>query len=310
MTLIRNIQAKEGVVVSGWFRVKSCNPSGRGGGESVEMTLVDRSGILEAYGVLGRYQGPITFTPYQVIWAVGQLHEVEGGIVLDLISCSTETPQTQGVSTRVLPYDMCPYPEMLDSLDDLVGQIETKALRDFVEAVFWDEEVAYPFLSAPASLGHHHDYSGGLLQHSIECAWAVMRFNEIPKNLLELAMVAALFHDVGKTRTLAAEMKRTLIGHVLDHDDLTLEILASHLLTLDQQWPDGGLALRHLLTCRSLNGKSRKPQLMAACELVSMADRMSCAAYSEKKAFWECPDWKRFSKVEEGVFWRPRESGD
>ena len=39
-------------------------------------------------------------------------------------------------------------------------------------------------------------------------------------------MVAALFHDVGKIFTLTHRMWRTFLGAAVDHDKLTLEVLA------------------------------------------------------------------------------------
>jgi 3'-5' exoribonuclease len=42
----------------------------------------------------------------------------------------------------------------------------------------------------------------------------------------EIAIIGALFHDIGKTRTFDHHLKRTDCGNLVCHDHLTLEICA------------------------------------------------------------------------------------
>ena len=95
----------------------------------------------------------------------------------------------------------------------------------------------------------------------------------------ELGLVAALFHDIGKILTLTYEMNRTSLGRGLDHDKLTLEVLAPYLKQLDRDWPEGARQLRYLLTWK-LN--QRIPKFNMA-DLVACCDRLSTGLDMEKK---------------------------
>jgi 3'-5' exoribonuclease len=94
-------------------------------------------------------------------------------------------------------------------------------LKGFVLDTLSDDTIAFPFVACPASLGFHHNYPGGLLRHSIECAQMVERYQEFAPDKKELGMVAALFHDIGKILTMTPHMRLTSLGRSLDHDKLT-----------------------------------------------------------------------------------------
>ncbi len=147
-------------------------------------------------------------------------------------------------------------------------------LLDLVRRIFTDPAIGPAFLIAPASLNHHHAFSGGLLVHSAEVAGAVFRWTA-GESVQGLATVAALLHDIGKVRTLAGNMTRTPLGRQVRHEALTLEVVAAHLAWFDGAWPEGAILLRHLLTAE-VRRDCPSPAL-AALELVHAADRISAA---------------------------------
>lgn len=144
-------------------------------------------------------------------------------------------------------------------------------MAKFVASVLADDSIAFAFVSAPASLNHHHNYPGGLLAHSLECFQMVERHHEFTRDHYEVGLVAALFHDIGKILTLTHEMKRTSLGSSVDHDKLTLETLAPYLKELDRQWPQGAAELRYLLTWKA----GRRVPDFDMADLVSCCDRVS-----------------------------------
>lgn len=150
--------------------------------------------------------------------------------------------------------------------------IQPNELRRFLLRVFQDSAIAPAFQTAPASLNHHHAYPGGLMVHSAEVAWTVYQWlRDDPSH--GVATAAALLHDIAKTRTLTKAMHRTPLGQRVDHDDLTLEVLAPHLNWLDTQNPQTAIALRHLLTWKPR--RSNPSPGLAALELIRAADRIS-----------------------------------
>ena len=122
----------------------------------------------------------------------------------------------------------------------------------------------------------------------------------------DLGVVAALLHDIAKTNTMTADQKKTTLGYVVDHDLLTLEILAPYLRRLDQTWADGATALRYLLTW---NKSQHSLPLLPIAEAVRSADRISSALDARKQAYCNSPEWKRFGNLDVGGpinrFWMP-----
>lgn len=159
-----------------------------------------------------------------------------------------------------------------DRMRELVRALSPTVLGEFVRRVFNDPRIGPAFVIAPASLNHHHAYSGGLLVHSAECAAALYRWTD-GEVLQGLATTAAMLHDIGKVRTLAGNLTRTALGRDVRHEDLTLEVLAPHLAWLDGVWADGANTLRHLLTAEPRRDAASPS--FAALTLLRAADRIS-----------------------------------
>jgi len=203
----------------------------------------------------------------------GTLRRRRDGVAMDIKHIEAVHDRLGDV-VRLIPESFCPTPWRLFCLDAWVARVTIPALRQFVLNVLGDDSLAFLFVSVPASLKHHHNHPSGLLQHSLECVQLVSHFRQFSREQLELGMVAALFHDIGKVLTLTREMQRTSLGRAVDHDKLTLEVLAPHLQWLDRQWPQAGTDLRYLLTWGKGRGDGAIPRLTVA-EAVRTADRIS-----------------------------------
>ncbi|ORJ60291.1 hypothetical protein B5V00_08550 [Geothermobacter hydrogeniphilus] len=237
------------------------------------MELEDMSGRIPAYGwnfEAGQKGFP---TDLACVNVTGILRRRRDGVAMDVNHIETVLDRLGDV-VRLIPESFCPTPWRLFYLDAWVARLSIPALRQFVLNVLGDDSLAFLFVSVPASLKHHHNHPSGLLQHSLECVQLVSHFRQFSREQLELGMVAALFHDIGKVLTLTREMQRTSLGRTVDHDKLTLEVLAPHLQWLDRQWPQAGTDLRYLLTWGKGRGDGTIPRLTVA-EAVRTADRIS-----------------------------------
>ncbi len=180
-------------------------------------------------------------------------------------------------------------------------------LQRFLLGVLGNPVILRPFFTLPASLEHHHSYSGGLCIHSLECAEFVMAVPELDPIQRDLGIVAGLLHDVGKIPLWDSNGKRTKAGFLLHHEALTLEVLASHLRLLDKAWPDGGVALRYLLSPAALADHPRR--WMTVREVIRAADRISASRDGERLAFQGLPDWRNSALLDvpgpKRCYWRP-----
>lgn len=267
--------------------------------------LEDYSGTMKAIAWPERYHGPTEFKDLECVEVTGKVCTLRHGVVIHIHKMATLKERTAN-SIALIPQSICPIPILLDRLQETVMAVGSPVLQDFVSNVLADDSICFPFVSLPASGSHHHSHGGGLLEHSLACASMMARYNEFPTAMLELGIVGALFHDVGKIKTVGmVGGRRETAGYVLDHDDLTLEVLASHLKKLDSVCMDAGVALRYIWTWRRGKSRSRIP-IMTVAEAVALSDRVSAGLDVERQVFQDRPDWQRFARFNRAALqWRP-----
>lgn len=186
---------------------------------------------------------------------------------------------SQQLSINSLPSCYCPAPEKLLQLKVLVDSLSSPHLTRFISDVLVGSDVGINYLQCPASLRHHHNFTGGLLTHSVDVANALITENQFNGAERDIAIVAALIHDIGKTRTLGANGKRTHLGTLVDHEELTLEICAKAFSRLDKFEPQSALMLRHILTCASSGNRYGYEAITPIASKLQMADNASASAH-------------------------------
>jgi 3'-5' exoribonuclease len=179
----------------------------------------------------------------------GKIRDFNGG---QLATLSSFQPIKSGVCDplQIIPSSVCPEPLLLGRIQKIYGQFSNETLKQFIALVFSDDAFALPFITVPASWNHHYSKAGGLLEHSLQCAEMVMAFKPFMEEHNDLGVVAALLHDAGKIVTHNRTGKPSPASWVLDHNALTLEVLAPCLKKLDSLNPDMATALRYIWTWR------------------------------------------------------------
>ncbi len=189
--------------------------------------------------------------------------------------------------------------QYIDTLFNLIIQLNTP-LRQFLFNVFSNEEITKAFTTVNASINHHHAWKGGLLVHSVESA---IMADQLAKTWMtpaeaEVTVVAALLHDIGKTRTFQENGHWSELGHYVSHDALSLEILAPYLTQLEKQWRTGANLLRHIL------GWDKNQKCFPAfpgTHLVKMCDQYSTALELRTATFKGKPHWHHHAR-HEGIY--------
>jgi len=238
------------------------------------LRLKDRFGSISAY----IWQDSIVFGSDKIkqntmIRIRGVTRKFRNRMLVDI-----RTAETVGAASVKL-YHTAPSldslnPTITSRLHNMTSKIESGPLREFLNDVFSDISLMSDWRLVPASLKYHHCYCGGLIEHSIECAEIVANAPNLPKYHREVGIVAALFHDIGKIKTMTPDMKRTELGKFVNHEALTTELLRDHLIRLETFSSTAAYLLRHTWSSMSAKYWAYKPAFPLV-SVVKMADRIS-----------------------------------
>jgi hypothetical protein len=197
-------------------------------------------------------------------------------------------------------YQACYDFDSLYQLFELVESLRVIPLRMFAREVLMDKPLMTAFVSIPASKRHHHSFPGGLLMHSLECALMTQQTVEslidVSRKEKEVAVIAALFHDVGKVKTIGPT-QHTSTGRLIDHEQFTLMLLSEPLNTLEAYWEQGAETLQYLLTWTEKQGVCR----FVSGNVIKMADRLSTSASLRSMAFQDKPEYFHFAELSIGA---------
>jgi len=111
--------------------------------------------------------------------------------------------------------------QMFEEVKKIVGRIKNPQLKALVGEILADAELMEKFRNSPAAVKIHHDYLGGLLEHThnmLRVAMAILPL--YPQVQADLVLAGIFLHDMGKTEELSYEMAFSytdsgqLIGHI------------------------------------------------------------------------------------------------
>lgn len=136
---------------------------------------------------------------------------------------------------RFLPTAYRDRDELEGFLEHLAREVYDPALGALLAALLGDQDLRAQIRQAPCSLpahtSSHHAYLGGLLEHTVAVATLALELCTLhPRLDRDLLLVAAIVHDLGKTRefTYGAEIARSREGALLGHVELGLRLIAEH----------------------------------------------------------------------------------
>ncbi len=137
-------------------------------------------------------------------------------------------------------------------LYDHVEGIADAESRQLVNRFFANASFLRAFMSAPASIKHHHAWPGGLATHTLETLDMASRITTgMKQEDRDLVAAACLLHDVGKAyEYVAGGTRLSRRGRLLGHEITLLEMLSP---IADQIWSLGHpnrQMLLHLLTAK------------------------------------------------------------
>jgi 3'-5' exoribonuclease len=209
----------EGTLVDATFAVqRKQRRHTRNGDPFLSMELADRTGrvpgvVWNDVNLLGarfdqgdtvRVLGRVESYGGRLQIAVRDLEKIEAGDPLELVPGARRDAET------------------LDGfVEFLAGEVAHPGLRGLLDRFLADARFRERLRSAPAA-ETHHDYAGGLLEHTVAVATLCREAAQLhPRLNSDILLTAALLHDTGRTETfrpgvtIAVSEQGRMLGHVL-----------------------------------------------------------------------------------------------
>ncbi len=218
----------------------------KSGSSYLALELVDPSGRIE-----GRVWNDVDlldrrFAEGDAVRVLGRVERYRDRLQLDVRSIETAPDADPAGFAPAMRRDA---DELDGFLEFLTGEISHPGLRATVGRFVGDSAIRRLLRALPAAPDSHHDYAGGLLEHTVGVATICRELCQLhPRLRSDLLLAAALLHDVGRTAELAPGpgFRQTAEGRLLGHVHLGLRLIEQRADRLDA---DARAELLHAVAC-------------------------------------------------------------
>jgi 3'-5' exoribonuclease len=226
-------ELQEDRVVEGVYAVaKKERRRTRTGSDYLALELVDSSGRIEArvWSDVELLDG--RFGEGDAVRVLGRVDRYRDRLQLAVRSLE---PAEEDVAT-LTPGLRRDADELDGFLEFLGSELSHRGLKTVVGRFLDDRSFRSRLRELPASPEIHHDYAGGLLEHTVAVATICRDAAQVhPRLRADLLVAAALLHDAGRTFELgsAPNFRPTDEGRLLGHIQLGIRLIESKAATLD-----------------------------------------------------------------------------
>jgi 3'-5' exoribonuclease len=205
----------------------------RTGSDYLALELVDPSGRIEARVWSDVELLDSRFGEGDAVRVLGRVDKYRDRLQLDVRSLEPAEEDAAAL-TPGLRRDA---DELDGFLEFLGGEIVHPGLKAVVGRFLADERFRARLRELPASPDIHHDYAGGLLEHTVAVATICREAAQVhPRLRGDLLIAAALLHDVGRTLELGRPptFRPSEEGRLLGHVQLGIRLIESRAGELDR----------------------------------------------------------------------------
>ncbi len=205
----------------------------KSGSPYLALELVDPSGRIE-----GRVWNDVDlldgrFGEGDAVRVLGRVERYRDRLQLDVRSIEPEPEADPAGFAPALRRDA---DELDGFLDFIAGEISHAGLQTTAGRFLGDSDIRRRLRTLPAAPDGHHDYAGGLLEHTVGVATICRELCQLhPRLRSDLLLAAAVLHDVGRTAELepGPGFRQTTEGRLLGHVHLGVRLIEERADALD-----------------------------------------------------------------------------
>lgn len=270
----------------------------------LNVTLQDKTGTVNAKVWDPESPGIDDFSALDYINVVADSQEYKGQLQL-IIRQAHKVSEHDVDPTDFLPCSQYDIDEMYSGLMQLIDSVKTGYMHELLISFFGDPDFRKRFCYSSAAKSVHHNFVGGLLEHTLSvakvCNFFAKHYSFLDRDLL---VTAAICHDIGKIEELSPFPTNdyTDDGNLLGHIVIGAEMVRDHIKDIPT-FPD--VKAKELIHCILAHhgelefGSPKKPAICEAMAL-SFADNVDAKMQTMKQAIFDAPGnpsiWKGFNK--------------
>ncbi|MCC7430947.1 HD domain-containing protein [bacterium] len=242
-------------------------------------------GFLELVDKSGRIFGYVWENPVEIIETIengvvkvrGKVGILDEQLILTIEKIRQTKEGDEFVSEDLIPSSKNDSEKIIKALFTRTKRMKNIYLQRLCELFFEDTELVELFKKAPAGKLWHHNYLGGLAEHTFGvvkiCEFLTENYPHLDKDLL---ITAAIFHDLGKIYEMTYEnyIDYSDKGRLLGSITLTIEIIELKTSKIIDFPEKINSKLKHLILSHEFNGKEGMQPKFIEAELLNLANKM------------------------------------
>jgi 3'-5' exoribonuclease len=197
----------------------------RSGGTYLALELVDPSGRIEARVWNDVELLEKRFSEGDAVRVLGRVDRFRDRLQLEVRSIEAVEDADPADLAPAMRRDAA---ELDGFFEFLAGELAHPGVKTIVARFVSDQEFRDRLRRLPGAPGQHHDYAGGLLEHTVGVATLCREAAQLhPRLRTDLVLAAALLHDAGRTLELipGPSFAQTPEGRLLGHVHLGLRLI-------------------------------------------------------------------------------------
>ncbi len=193
----------------------------RNGKEYARLILVDKTGEITAIIWDDARKVISDLKPGTIVGVRGVIEAYEERLQVRITKITPLNDDDVDVST-LIPTSAREMSEMLDELNHFISEIKDTYLARLLKNIFNRNGITAAFAKSPAAKVIHHNYAGGLIEHTLTLAKAIDALYPIFSSAgmnRDLLIAGALLHDIGKIYEYSFDrvINITPVGRLLGH---------------------------------------------------------------------------------------------
>jgi 3'-5' exoribonuclease len=184
-----------------------------------------------------------------VVRVSGKIQEYEGALQIK-VSEIEKLDESDFDSSLFLPVSSRDPGELYDEILKMIASVSNEDIRKLLQTIFEDDAFKTRFIKAPAAMGWHHSYLGGLVEHVYDMSRIALKTAEVyPEVDRDILLAGVFLHDIGKLEELSVTntINYTDRGRLLGHISMGIDFINEYLRGLEGFPEDVMVKLKHMI---------------------------------------------------------------